>query len=60
MQDSIDSLNISVISLFYYLYRQAGCPYGDSQQGLSVWIDMQKLQWKQLLKTEGIENDDSE
>ena len=57
MEDSIDSLNISVVSLCYYLYRQAGCPYGDSQQGLSIWVDLQKERWTELLDTENRENE---
>ena len=57
MQDSIDSLNINAMSLYYFLYRQAGCPYGDTQQGLSAWIDIQVMKWKELLKREGVEDE---
>lgn len=58
MQDSIDSLNISVVSIYYYLYRQTPMVYGDSQQGLSMWVDMRKLEWQQLLERESIENEE--
>lgn len=48
ISDSIDDLNVSVAALGYYLYRQAGCPYGDNLSGLTAWIDIQKTAFEQL------------
>jgi hypothetical protein len=40
--DECNNLEVSVASLAYCLYRLAGCPYGDTVSGLTVWIDIQK------------------
>jgi len=37
-----DDLEMSSAALAYYQYRLAGCPYGDTVSGLTVWIDIQK------------------
>lgn len=50
MQDDIDSLNISTISLAYYLYRVAGTPFGDNASGLTAWLDVQKDVWREMVK----------
>ncbi len=30
-------LQATLTAILYYLYRQAGCPYGDSLSGLTAW-----------------------
>ena len=53
MGDSIDSLNVSVASIAYYLYRLAGCPYGDSISGWTAWLDVQKEVFEKLVEPIG-------
>jgi hypothetical protein len=48
VSDSIDDLNVSTAAFGYYLYRQAGCPFGDTLSGFTAWVDIQKRAWYKL------------
>ena len=37
-QEQFDDAQIATAGLAYYLYRQAGCPFGDSLGGLNAWL----------------------
>lgn len=32
---------VAIAVLALYLYRQAGCPYGESLSGLNMWVNLQ-------------------
>jgi len=53
-----DDLKVSIASFGYYLYRVAGCPYGDSLAGLTVWIDIQKETFATLADPNGRDEQD--
>jgi len=50
-----DDLKVSIASFGYYLYRVAGCPYGDSLAGFTAWIDIQKKAFAVLADPDGQE-----
>ena len=56
--DSIDDLNVSVAAFGYYLYRQSGCPFGDSLSGFTAWIDIQKNALELLAEPDGKDGED--
>lgn len=35
-----ETIGTLLVSLLYYLYRQAGCPFGDTLTGLDAWIKL--------------------
>lgn len=49
MSDEIDELKVYVAALYYYLYRQAGCPFGDNLSGYDAWIETSVTQPFNLL-----------
>lgn len=53
--EDIDDIKVSVAAIGYYLYRQAGCPYGDSLSGFTAWLDIQKQSWELLVEKENNE-----
>lgn len=49
-----DELQTAVAAIGYYLYRQAGCPYGNTDTGLQGWMgrirnEFEDLAYKTLL-----------
>lgn len=36
--------NVAIVSLCYFLYRAAGCPFGDSLSGLDAWRNINMVQ----------------
>lgn len=55
ISEDIDDIKVSVAAIGYYLYRQAGCPYGDSLSGFTAWLDIQKQAWELLVEKENNE-----
>jgi len=45
--------DVVIASLAYYLYRMAGCPHGNTSDGLTLWLDIQKQIFTDLAKSEG-------
>lgn len=43
-EENIENLETHVAAIYYYLYRQAGCPFGDSLSGYDAWIEAQVKQ----------------
>jgi hypothetical protein len=37
----MEDLNINTAAVWFYLYRQAGKPYGDCATGFKLWVDLQ-------------------
>jgi hypothetical protein len=58
IRDSIDDLNIAVCAIAYYLYRLAGCPYGETEQGYVIWLDIQKRAWVKNIAKEDDSKED--
>jgi len=42
--------DLAIASLAYYLYRMAGCPHGNTSDGLTLWLDIQKQIFNDLAK----------
>ncbi len=59
MYEEIENLNVSVASLVYYLYRQAGTPLGDNTSGMVAWLDIQKDLWRDLIEPNLESKDDN-
>jgi len=47
-QEVVDDLTVAVAALAYYVYKGAGCPYGDNLQGLHIWIGIQITVFSQI------------
>ena len=56
ISEDIDDIKVSVAAIGYYLYRQAGCPYGDNFAGFSAWLEMQRDAWGKLADPTGEDN----
>lgn len=39
-----DDVQMATAAIAYYLYRQAGCPLGDSLSGLNAWLKLNVLE----------------
>lgn len=37
MDEPITDVHVDVVAIAYYLYRQAGCPHGDTVTGFDSW-----------------------
>jgi hypothetical protein len=57
ISEDIDDIKVSVAAIGYYLYRQAGCPYGDSLSGFTAWLDTQKQAFEKLADPTGEDNE---
>lgn len=45
--------DVQIVSIYYYLYRLAGCPMGDNLSGLTAWIS---IQYESFENIEGLTN----
>lgn len=47
--ERIEAIEESVCALAYYMYRQAGCPQGDTLQQFNLWVSIQREHWKNFV-----------
>ncbi len=59
MSEKIENLEVYVAAIYYYLYRQAGCPFGNSLTGYDAWMDAQvKKPWEAFAEKCGEKSDE--
>lgn len=49
-EHQIIETTIAVAAISYYLYRLAGCPFGDTPSGLNAWNSVQIKEFVKLTK----------
>lgn len=40
MQEKLELIDVHVAAIYYYLYRQAGCPLGNNISGYAAWVEL--------------------
>ena len=52
MEDSNTDLKVAIAALYYHLYRQTDMVYGDTSNGLQLWIATRTAQFEGLATKE--------
>lgn len=48
LNSKVITLENNLVAIDYYLYKKKNCPYGDTLQGLKLWLDMQQIKFQEL------------
>lgn len=60
MSQEFDDVQTGLAAICYYLYRTAGCPYGDNLSGFEMWMQANvRGPWRKLAEQEDGDDESS-